>query len=47
MIGFGMAQKYTHNVGDVVNVWFKLIENEWRGVVKIEGQLVKMQASVD
>lgn len=45
LIGFGVAQKYSHNIGDTVDVWFRLIENEWRGVKKIEGQLVKIQAA--
>ena len=42
LIGFSMAHKYTHDVGEEVGVWFKLIENEWRGVVKLEGQLIKV-----
>lgn len=42
LIGFSMAQKYAHDVGEVVDIWFKMIENEWRGVVKLEGQLVKI-----
>jgi single-stranded-DNA-specific exonuclease len=41
-IGFGMVEKYPFNVGSEVNVWFKLIENEWRGVVRLEGQIVKL-----
>ncbi|HSW81817.1 MAG TPA: single-stranded-DNA-specific exonuclease RecJ [Candidatus Saccharimonas sp.] len=47
LIGFSMAQKYAQDVGEEVGVWFKLIENEWRGVVKLEGQLVKMAAAQD
>ena len=42
LIGFGQAQKYLHDVGEVVDVWFTLLENEWRGVVKLEGQLLKI-----
>lgn len=42
LIGFSMAEKYAHDVGEEVQVWFKLLENEWRGVVKLEGQLVKI-----
>jgi single-stranded-DNA-specific exonuclease len=42
LIGFGQAQKYLHDVGEVVDVWFTLLENEWRGVVKLEGQLIKI-----
>jgi single-stranded-DNA-specific exonuclease len=42
MIGFGLAQKYAHDVGDEISAWFRLIENEWRGTVKLEGQLIKL-----
>jgi len=42
LIGFGQAQKYLHDAGELVDVWFTLLENEWRGVVKLEGQLLKM-----
>lgn len=42
MIGFSLAEKYIHDVGEEVNLWFKLIENEWRGNVKLEGQLIKI-----
>jgi single-stranded-DNA-specific exonuclease len=42
MIGFGMAPKYAHDIGDEISAWFRLIENEWRGNVKLEGQLLKL-----
>lgn len=42
LIGFGMARKCTRKVGDKIGLWFKLIENEWRGEVKLEGQLIKI-----
>lgn len=42
VIGFGDALKYHHKVGDDVSVWFKLIENTWRGSSKLEGRLVKL-----
>ena len=42
LIGFGQAEKYLHDVGEEVGVWFTLLENEWRGVVKLEGQLLKL-----
>ncbi|HSE61666.1 MAG TPA: hypothetical protein VLA88_05225, partial [Candidatus Saccharimonadales bacterium] len=45
LIGFSMAQKYVHDVGEEVQVWFRLLENEWRGVVKLEGQLLKVAYS--
>lgn len=44
-IGFGMVEKYQHQVGEEVSVWFKLIENEWRGVVRLEGQIIKLAKS--
>lgn len=47
LIGFSVAQKYLQDVGEEVGVWFKLIENEWRGVVKLEGQLVKIADAQD
>jgi single-stranded-DNA-specific exonuclease len=46
LIGFSMAHKYAHDVGEEVGVWFRLLENEWRGVVKLEGQLVKLADGV-
>ncbi|MGH7196200.1 MAG: single-stranded-DNA-specific exonuclease RecJ [Candidatus Saccharimonadales bacterium] len=45
MIGFGMATTYTHEVGEEIAAWFKLIENEWRGNVSLEGQLIKIASS--
>lgn len=47
LIGFGVAKQCLHDVGDEVAVWFKVIENEWRGVVKLEGQLVKVASAED
>lgn len=44
LIGFGQAQKYLQDVGDEVSVWFTLLENEWRGRVSLEGQLVKISS---
>ncbi len=41
-IGFNIASKYSCDVGDKVGVWFKLLENEWRGLVRLEGQIVKL-----
>lgn len=42
VIGFGQAAKYRQDAGETVDVWFKLIENEWRGVRSLEGQIVKV-----
>lgn len=44
-IGFGMAQTCTHQVGDEISAWFRLIENDWRGVSRLEGQLLKVAAA--
>jgi hypothetical protein len=41
-IGFGMSEKYQNSVGQEVAIWFKLLENEWRGVVRLEGQILKI-----
>ncbi len=41
-IGFGMSEKYGQVVGQEVAIWFKLLENEWRGVVRLEGQILKI-----
>lgn len=40
LIGFGKAQRYAYDVGDTIDVWFNIIENEWRGSVTLEGQLL-------
>ncbi len=45
LIGFSMAHKYSQDVGDKVAVWFTMLENEWRGVVKLEGQIVRVADS--
>lgn len=42
LIGFGMAMDHPQPIGAEVSVWFKLLQNEWRGVTRLEGQLVKL-----
>ncbi|HSE29911.1 MAG TPA: single-stranded-DNA-specific exonuclease RecJ [Candidatus Saccharimonadales bacterium] len=42
LIGFGMVSKYDNDVGETIDVIFKIVENEWRGTVKLEGQLIKL-----
>ncbi len=42
LIGFGQAEKYTQDVGDEIAIWFTLLQNEWRGRITLEGQLVKI-----
>lgn len=43
LIGFGFASKTNCIIGDRIDIWLKLIKNEWRGAVNIEGQIVKIQ----
>lgn len=45
VIGFSMAADHPQQVGEEVALWFKLLQNEWRGVIKLEGQLVKMRSA--
>lgn len=45
LIGFGMAASCNHDAGERVNLWFKLIKNEWQGVIRLEGQLVKIASA--
>jgi single-stranded-DNA-specific exonuclease len=43
VIGFNMAEKVAADVGDMVELWIELIENEWRGRVAIEGRLLRAE----
>lgn len=47
LIGFRMAKNHPEDVGDEISVWFKLVENEWNGQVKLEGQLIQLSRSPD
>lgn len=43
MVAFNMADQYTVQVGESVNVWYQPTLNEWRGVRKVEGWLKNLQ----
>ncbi len=43
VVGFGMADKVVADAGQAIEVWVELIENEWRGVVSIEGRLLRAE----
>ncbi len=43
VIGFNMAEKVTADVGDMIELWVELIENEWKGRVTIEGRLLRAE----
>jgi len=45
LIGFGLANKYDNDVGETIDVIFKIIENEWRGTIRLEGQLIKIEVT--
>lgn len=44
-IGFGIASECSHDFGDKVQIWFKLLENEWNGKVSLEGQIIKITSA--
>jgi single-stranded-DNA-specific exonuclease len=44
VIGFNMAEKVLADVGDMIELWVELIENEWRGRVSIEGRLLRAES---
>jgi single-stranded-DNA-specific exonuclease len=41
-VGFGIAGSCKQDFGDPVEIWFKLIENDWNGQINLEGQIVKI-----
>jgi len=43
VIGFNMADKVLADVGDMIEAWVELIENEWRGSVSVEGRLLRVE----
>lgn len=44
VVGFNMADRVLADVGEVVEVWVELIENEWRGNVTVEGRLLEVES---
>lgn len=44
-VAWRMADKYTHDIGEVVDVWVELVLNEWRGRRNIEGRLLRLESS--
>lgn len=45
VVGFNQSAQVTTSVGDVVDVWVHVIENEWRGNRTIEGRLLEVKAN--
>ena len=45
VVGFGQAKQTEVDVGDIVDVWMTLLENEWRGIRTVEGRLLKAALS--
>ena len=43
VVGFNLADKVLADAGDMVELWIELIENEWRGIVSIEGRLLRAE----
>lgn len=43
VIGFNVADKILADVGEIIEAWVELIENEWRGNVTIEGRLLRVE----
>lgn len=42
LVAFGIADQYTAQAGDIVDVWYQPTINEWRGIKKVEGWLKRM-----
>lgn len=42
LIGFGKAELFKQSAGEEVAIWFTLLENEWHGIKKYEGRLIKL-----
>lgn len=45
VVGFGQSERVQARVGDVVDIWLHLLENEWRGNRSAEGRLLKVAMS--
>ena len=44
-VAWRMADKYTHETGEVVDVWLGLTLNEWQGRRSVEGRLLRLESS--
>ncbi len=45
LVGFNQSNHITAQAGDMVDAWFHLLENEWRGMRSAEGRLLKVTSS--
>lgn len=43
LIGFNLSSKFRSGEGSEANLWFKLLENNWGGNTKLEGQIVDIR----
>lgn len=43
-VAFSAADRFTHEPGEVVRIWIEPDINEWRGIRKAEGRLLKMES---
>jgi single-stranded-DNA-specific exonuclease len=43
VVGFNVADQYTAQPGDTVNIWATVDINEWRGVRSVEGMIKKLE----
>ena len=44
-VAWRMADKYTHDIGEIVNVWLELTLNEWQGRRTVEGRITRLESS--
>lgn len=44
-VAWRMADKYTYDIGAVLDVWLELMLNEWQGRRTIEGRLLRLESS--
>ena len=45
MIAFAAPEHFFVQPGQVVDVWYQPIENEWRGMRQVEGRLLHLAPS--
>lgn len=46
-VAWRMADKYTEDIGETVDVWLELTLNEWQGRRSVEGRLLRLESSED